>query len=367
MTPAADILIVDDKADNLRLLSSILADENYTVRKAISGTMALTAVSTVKPDLILLDITMPGMNGYEVCRFLKEDPNTAAIPVIFLSALDETLDKVKAFQVGGVDYITKPFQVEEVLIRISTHLTLHHQRQKLLEQQAALELEIQERKLAELELQWQRRRADDLLYSILPRRIAEVLKHEEKTIACSFESVTVMFADLVNFTPLAAQIDPIQLVSLLNQIFSSFDTLVETHGVEKIKTIGDAYMVVAGVPTPRQDHAQVMAHLALDMQQAITQFSSPQGDPLQLRIGLHSGPVVAGVIGRKKFSYDLWGDTVNVASRLEAQGKQGRIQMSEVTYDLIKDTFTCQHRGTITLKGRGQMETYWLEQCAQDS
>jgi class 3 adenylate cyclase len=361
MTFPVDILIVDDKADNIRLLSSMLTDQGYSVRKALNGSMALTAVETLPPDLILLDITMPGMSGYEVCQQIKAKEKTQEIPIIFLSALDETLDKVKAFQVGGVDYITKPFQVEEVLIRLSTHLTIHQQRQQLLKQQAALEAEIQERKLVELELQWQRQRSDELLFSILPCRIAELLKQECQTIASSFDNVTVLFADLVSFTSLAAKADPIQLVALLNEIFSAFDQLVEKYGVEKIKTIGDAYMVVGGVPTPQADHAHAIAALALEMQQEIQRFTTPLGDPIQLRIGLHSGAVVAGVIGTKKFSYDLWGDTVNLASRMESQGMPGRIQITEKTYGIIHHEFHCQQRGTIEVKGWGELPTYWLE------
>jgi class 3 adenylate cyclase/ActR/RegA family two-component response regulator len=356
----ADILIVDDKADNIRLLSSLLSTQGYTVRKALSGSMALTAVETLPPDLILLDITMPGMSGYEVCEALKKNPKSKEIPVIFLSALDEVFDKIKAFEVGGVDYMTKPFQVEEVIIRINTHLTLSRQRQQLLQQQSILEAEIQERKLIEIELDKQRRRSDDLLFNILPRPIAELLKLRQQTIASSFDNVTVLFADLVAFTPLAAQMPPIELVGLLNDIFSMFDRLVEQFEVEKVKTIGDAYMVVGGLPKVRNDHAIAVAGLALEMKRSLQHFRSSLGSPLQLRIGIHSGPVVAGVIGTKKFSYDLWGDTVNLASRMESQGEPGRIQLTETTYQLIHDRFKCDRRGLIEAKGLGEVVTYWL-------
>ncbi|MGA0198638.1 MAG: adenylate/guanylate cyclase domain-containing protein [Prochlorotrichaceae cyanobacterium] len=344
----------------MRLLSSILSSQGYTVRKALNGSMALKAVESLAPDLILLDITMPGMSGYEVCKSLKANAQTRDIPVIFLSALDEIFDKVKAFEVGGVDYMTKPFQVEEVLIRIKTHVTLHQQRQQLLQQQIILEAEIQERKLIEQELEKQRRRSDDLLFSILPRPIAELLKQKQQTIASSFDQVTVLFADLVAFTPLAAQMDPIELVKLLNDIFSIFDRLVERFEVEKIKTIGDAYMVVGGLPKVRTDHAIAIANLALEMQRSLQHFRSPLGAPLQMRIGIHSGPVVAGVIGTRKFSYDLWGDTVNLASRMESQGEPGRIQITETTYQLIQHQFNCDRRGSIEAKGWGEVVTYWL-------
>jgi class 3 adenylate cyclase len=170
-----------------------------------------------------------------------------------------------------------------------------------------------------------------------------------------------MFADLVNFTNFSTQTSPKELVELLNQIFSKFDRLAEQHGVEKIKTIGDAYMAVAGLPTPSPNHAQAIAQMALDMQDAITQFNTETGENFSLRIGINSGPVVAGVIGIKKFSYDLWGDTVNTASRMESHGIAGSIQVTAATYELLKDQYLFDERGPIEIKGKGQMTTYILE------
>jgi len=169
-----------------------------------------------------------------------------------------------------------------------------------------------------------------------------------------------LFADLVKFTELSAQIPPTELVELLNKIFSVFDQLTQKHGIEKIKTIGDAYMVVGGLPTARPDHAEAIAQMALDMQQEITRFKRHDGEPFQLRIGIHTGPVVAGVIGTKKFSYDLWGDTVNVASRMESQGVAGRIQVTPATKERLKDKYCFKRRGVILVKGKGEMITYWL-------
>ncbi|MEB3274018.1 MAG: adenylate/guanylate cyclase domain-containing protein [Prochlorothrix sp.] len=357
---AADILIVDDTADNLRLLSSMLLTQGYGVRKAINGSMALMALRTLKPDLVLLDINMPQMDGYEVCRQMKADPQLRDIPVIFLSALDGSWDKVKAFEVGGVDYVTKPFQLEEMVARIENQLTIAHQRQLLQDQKRQLEVEIQERKQVEAALKWQRQRSETLILNIFPKTVADRLKNGQQTIASQFDSVTVLFADLVGFTPLAAQVSPTEVVQLLNQIFSHFDVLVDRFQVEKIKTIGDAYMAVGGVPNVRDDHALSIARLALAMQGAIDQFRTPTGETLQIRMGIHTGPVVAGVIGTKKFSYDLWGDTVNIASRLEAQGEAGRIQVSAQTYAQLQHQFRWQERGPIALKGRGEVTTYWL-------
>lgn len=221
-------------------------------------------------------------------------------------------------------------------------------------------VDITVRKVWEEALLYQQQCTDDLLYNILPVPIAQRLKLQESIIADSFDEVTVLFADLVNFTELSAQIPATTLVALLNKIFSVFDHLTQKHGLEKIKTIGDAYMVVGGLPTPTTDHAEAVVEMALDMQQEITRFKRHDGKPFGLRIGINTGPVVAGVIGTKKFAYDLWGDTVNVASRMESQGVAGGIQVTTATYALLKDKYVFEQRNAIAVKGKGEMITYWL-------
>ncbi|MGA9378061.1 MAG: adenylate/guanylate cyclase domain-containing protein [Phormidium sp.] len=220
--------------------------------------------------------------------------------------------------------------------------------------------DIGDRKMAEAELRQQRLLSERLLLNVLPQLIAERLKRGEKTIADSFSEVTVLFADIVSFTPLSSQIPPKELVELLNNIFSTFDSLADQHKVEKIKTIGDAYMVVGGLPKPRVDHLEAIANMALDMQQKISQFFTPDDHPITLRIGIHTGPVIAGVIGRRKSAYDLWGDTVNIASRMESQGEAGYIQVTQTVYDHLKENYLFQERGSILVKGKGLMTTYWL-------
>jgi adenylate cyclase len=206
----------------------------------------------------------------------------------------------------------------------------------------------------------EREKAERLLLNILPEAIAMRLKESPSSIAQSFDSVTILFADIVGFTPLSAQIAPIQLVNLLNQIFSEFDRLAEQYNLEKIKTIGDAYMVVGGLPSARHDHAEAIANMALEMQAAIARFQAEWGESFQIRIGINTGSVVAGVIGKKKFIYDLWGDAVNVASRMESSGEPNKIQVTAATYERIKDRFWLQERGEIAVKGKGKMMTYWL-------
>jgi class 3 adenylate cyclase len=209
-------------------------------------------------------------------------------------------------------------------------------------------------------LESERQRTERLLLNILPQPIAERLKQEEQTIADQFPEATVLFADVVGFTQLASEISAAELVVLLNRLFSMFDQLAEQHGVEKIKTIGDAYMVVAGLPTPRSDHAQAIANLAIDMQHAVAHFNVELNQSLNIRIGINTGPVVAGVIGLKRFIYDLWGDTVNIASRMESHGIAGVIQVSEATYECLKEQYLFQKRGVIQVKGKGDMTTYLL-------
>jgi adenylate cyclase len=213
---------------------------------------------------------------------------------------------------------------------------------------------------ARLALEREQEKSEKLLLNILPEAIAQQLKQDQRTIAESFTEVTVLFADIVGFTRLSANIPATELVTLLNQIFSTFDALAEQHGLEKIKTIGDAYMVVGGLPIQRPDHAEAIAQMALDMQEAIAQFSTQQSQPFKMRIGINTGPVIAGVIGTKKFIYDLWGDTVNVASRMESQGIPGQIQVTSTAYDRLCHDFLLEKRGEIEIKGRGVMTTYLL-------
>ena len=206
----------------------------------------------------------------------------------------------------------------------------------------------------------ERARSERLLLNILPAPIAERLKASEESIAEHSDGVTVLFADIVGFTPLSARKTPRALVELLNRIFSEFDTLADAHGLEKIKTIGDAYMAVAGLPEPWPDHAPRAARMAFAMRDAIARVSAETGEELALRIGLHSGPVVAGVIGRRKFAYDMWGDTVNTASRMESHGLPGAIHCTEATAMLLKGAFQLQPRGAMEIKGKGEMHTFLL-------
>ncbi|MBE9117885.1 response regulator [Lusitaniella coriacea LEGE 07157] len=339
-SPKANILIVDDTPNNLRLLSKILMGYGYEVGKAINGSIALQSAQKTAPDIVLLDINMPQMNGYEVCEQLKANPRTQEIPVIFISALDDVWDKVKAFQVGGVDYITKPFQCEEVLARVDTHLRLQSLQNKLRREQ---------------------QKSERLLLNILPAAIAQELKQNQKANPTQFEDAAFLFVDLVNFTANSSTMAPGEVVSFLNQIFSIFDALVTRYGMEKIRTIGDSYFVAGGLPNPHPDYVSAIADMALEMQRQVAHFSWSNGNPLQLRIGISvGGPVVGAVIGTQKFAYDVWGDVVNLASRMESLGQPGRIQVTEAVYERLRDRYQLECRGKIPVKGQGEMTTYWL-------
>ena len=206
----------------------------------------------------------------------------------------------------------------------------------------------------------ERSKANRLLLNVLPAQIAETLKDSDDTIARHYDSVSVLFADVVGSTPLFADLEPTEVVDWLNEVFSVLDDLVDQHGLEKLRTMGDGYMVGSGVPATRDDHAGALVDCSLDMISALEALPSRNGQRMVFRFGINSGPVVAGVIGKSKFHYDLWGDTVNVASRMESYGEASRIHISQNTYELIKDDFKCVPRGTISIKGKGEMQTWFV-------
>ncbi|MCZ7640780.1 MAG: response regulator [Verrucomicrobia bacterium] len=337
MNPAASpspgrILIVDDTPANIQTLAATLKERGYQISVATNGKQALEVVERVRPDLILLDVMMPEMDGFETCRRLKDSAAWRAIPVIFLTAKTETADIVRGFELGAVDYVGKPFNAHELLARVHTHLTVDRLN----------------------------RENERLLLNVLPAPVAGRLKAGEDSIADHFPEVTVLFADIVGFTTLSGGMPPQPLVEMLDDLFSRFDELARRHHVEKIKTIGDCYMAVCGVPEPRPGHAAILAAMALEMLESVRAFNAGQGRALQIRIGLNTGPVVAGVIGRSKFIYDLWGDTVNTASRMESSGLPGRIQVTATTRDALLAEYTFEDRGEIEIKGKGRVHTWFL-------
>jgi PAS domain S-box-containing protein len=246
-------------------------------------------------------------------------------------------------------------------IDVSLKLTpIRDERGRLLYSNAILR-DITELKQIQRALQQEKETSERLLLNILPECISGRLKQNTSIIADGIASSTILFSDIVGFTTMSEQMSPEQLIILLNTIFTEFDNLVETHELEKIKTIGDAYMIASGVPVARDDHAAAIAELALEMKNIMTELNRDSGIPLDIRIGVNSGPVIAGVIGKKKFAYDLWGDTVNTAARMESHGIPGEIQITEATYKMLKGKYVCEERGIIEVKGKGPMKTYLLK------
>ena len=304
------ILIVDDLEANVQLLERMLRGAGYI---SIMSTMDPGEVCELhlknRYDLILLDLQMPGMDGFKVMESLKKIETGGYLPVLVITAQPD--HKLRALKAGAKDFVSKPFDLAEVLIRVYNmiEVRLLHLETKKLYDRVVAEQKVSER----------------LLLNVLPYAIAERLKGHPEVTADSFADVTVLFADIVGFTIFSAGVNPEKLVVLLNEIFTDFDSIADNRGLEKIKTIGDAYMAVAGIPVPAADHVARAAHMALDMMDALDAFNKRNSYTLQMRIGINSGAVVAGVIGKRKFIYDLWGDTVNTASRMESDGVSGRI------------------------------------------
>ena len=350
----AVVLVVDDSRTLRRLLIRALNEIGVrNITEAADGREALNLVRAREFDLVLLDMEMPELDGLQVLYAIKSDPLTRAVPVIVVSGAEQFDNAVKCIEIGAEDYLPKPFN--PVLLRARVMSSLEKKRLRDLDRVRLKELQCEK----EL-LQFEKEKSERLLLNILPRPIADRLKSGERTIADNYSAVTVMFADLVGFTQFSSRTNAGELVTMLNQIFTAFDRLVERHGLEKIKTIGDSYMVVGGLPIARNDHAIAVAEMALELLEAIAIINREVGSERAIRIGINSGPVVAGVIGRKKFSYDLWGSTVNLAARLESGGMPGQIHGSQSSYELVKDHFDFTERGVIHAKGVGDITTYFL-------
>jgi class 3 adenylate cyclase len=354
-SPRHRVLVVDDMLLVGRAVREMLADmPDVEVHYRRTGAEAIEAAVALRPTVILQDLVMPDVSGAEMVGRYRALPETSLVPVIVLSAVEEPATKAELLATGASDYLVKLPDKLEVAARVRLHSEAHA---RLLERNAAFAA--LERTNAELA--HERQRADRLLHAVLPRTIAERLKSGPQVIAELHAAVTVLFVDMVGFTTFTSRNCPRDVVDLLDEIFACFDRLAVTTGVEKIKTIGDAWMAVAGLPEPRADHAAAAAGLAIDLRSAFAAFTERRGLPLRLRVGMHSGPVVAGVIGRERPAYDLWGDTVNLASRMESHAEPGSIQISAATAALLGDAFVLADRGPIEVKGIGPVQTAFLE------
>jgi adenylate cyclase len=348
----AKILVVDDQPANVLLLERMLGGAGYG---AITSTLDPRAVCELhgknRYDLIVLDLQMPGMDGFQVMEGLKPIEQDGYLPVLVITAQPD--HKLRALRAGAKDFISKPFDAAEVLTRVHNMLEvrlLHVEiRRKNDELKKLFDQVVAERKVSER-----------LALHVPPDSIAARLQARPDVTADSFADVTVLIADVVGFTELTPAVSPERLALLLDEIFTSFDGVAKKRGLKKIKTLGNSYMAAAGVPVPAGDHAARAAHVSLDMVDALDRFNERSGYSLQVRIGLATGPVVAGVIGKRMYLYDVWGDAVNTASRMESHGVAGRVQVSESTRRLLGEAFLLEERGALEVEGKGELKTWFV-------
>jgi adenylate cyclase len=349
-----NVLVVDDSRTlRMLLIRELNAIGIVKITEAVNGQDAMDKIQAEQFDLMLIDMEMPELDGLEVLKLVKADPLLRYLPVIVISGADQFDKTVECIQIGAEDYLPKPFN--PVLLRARVFSSLEKKRLRDIDHGRIVELQ-REKELLNLE----QMKTDKLMLNILPKPIADRLKRGESNIAGNYPEVTVLFSDLVGFTKMSSQKSAGDLVKLLNDLFSRFDRRAESLGLEKIKTIGDAYMAVGGLPIPRSDHADICAEMALGMFDDLTEFNKQYDADLAMRVGLNTGPVVAGVIGFTKFSYDLWGNTVNTASRMESTSISGRIQLSTSTRDSLSSAFIIEERELMECKGLGLIMTYFL-------
>src|SRR5262247_2042126 len=329
------VLIVDDTPTNVAVVSGVLKD-SFKTKVATNGEKALAiAGAAEKPDLILLDVMMPGMDGFEVCRRLKDNPATRDIPIIFLTAKTEEVDEEKGFDVGAVDYIHKPFSAPIVLARVRTQIAL----------QEAL-----------VEAQQARNQANELLHALLPKKAADEIRSIGTVIPRRYDNVAVLFCDVTNFTSYCDKHEPEDVVSRLDALFVIFEHVTARHGLEKIKTVGDGFMAAGGLLQQIQDPIGSAVRCGLEM--VSTLIDAQLG--WEVRVGVHAGPVVAGVVGQERYQFDIWGDTVNVAARVVSLGSPGSVATTKEIFDQIASTFDGEALGELDIKGKGTIPVYGL-------
>jgi len=348
----AKVLIVDDLPANILLLERMLAGAGYVSVRSTLDPHAVHALHEKNCyDLIVLDLQMPGMDGFQVMEGLKDLEQDGYLPVLVITAQPD--HKLRALRAGAKDFISKPFDVAEVLTRVHNMLEvrlLHVEiRRKNEELKKLFDQVVAERKVSER-----------LALHVPPDSIAARLQARPDVTADSFTDVTVLIADVVGFADMTPAVSSERLALLLDEIFAVFDGLAKQRGLKKIKTLGNSYMAAAGVPVPSRDHAVRAANLALDMVDAVDRFNERGSHSLQVRIGMATGAVVAGVIGRRLYLYDVWGDAVNTASRMESHGVAGRVQVAESTRRLLGDAFLLEERGALEVLGKGEIKTWFV-------
>jgi class 3 adenylate cyclase len=362
-----NVLYVDDEANNLTAFKAGFR-RDYNVYTALSGMEGLEIFKNENIHVVVTDQRMPNMTGVEFLQQLPEIPDNIRIILTGFSDIESIIEAINTGQVYR--YITKPWNKEELKMNIDNAIEtvlLRRDNKELIDQLREHNDQLEEKiKDRTKDIEKEKEKSDSLLRNILPDEIADELKKFGKSYARRHDEVTVVFADIVGFTQHAEKLEPELLINELDGLFRAFDNIVEKHGLEKIKTIGDAYMFAGGVPSSADDNAKKAVQAAIDIAHLVDgmkQTKKLQGLPeFDVRIGIHTGPVVSGVVGSKKFSYDIWGDTVNTAARLESCGEKGRVNISQDTHAKVKDHFKCTSRGVIEAKHKGEIEMYFVEE-----
>lgn len=351
------VLVVDDNENNRDLISRRLLRDGCELATAENGTQALQTLKTADFDLILLDIMMPEMDGFAVLSALKRDARLQHIPVIMISAVDELKSVVRCIEMGADDYLMKPFDPVLLRARVNALLERKHLRDKEVRKTQELEHAL-------VEIEVQRKKTEELLLNILPASIAHELQTKGSVQPMYFEDVTIVFADFVGFTFSTEELPADELVQILHAYFSAFDAIMARYGLEKLKTIGDCYMFAGGMPDRSPSHPVDSILAAMEMIYVTEQLAASGPVNWKLRVGVHTGPVIAGVVGIHKFAFDIWGDSVNLSSRIESSGVPNQVNMSASTYARVKDFFTCEKRGRIKIKHGRELEMYLVQRAA---
>jgi class 3 adenylate cyclase/CheY-like chemotaxis protein len=340
------VLIVDDNEDNRRLLAKRVEREGYSRLLADGGRKALELLEEHRVDLVLLDVLMPDVDGLEVLRQIKSRPAWRDIPVLMISAVDDVAIVARCIEEGADDYLPKPF--DPMILRARLRSCIERRQLREMEKQRTTELET-----LLSQVQEERRTSESLLLNILPRMVADELRGKGSVDPMYFEDVTILFTDVVGFTLSTEAMSAEELVGRMHEYFTAFDNIVARYGLEKLKTIGDSYMCAGGLPERTPSHPVDVVLAAFELVDFARRMQAAEGaHSWPIRVGIHTGPVIAGVVGIHKFAFDIWGETVNFASRMESSGEPNRINVSERTYARVKDFFACETRGKVKAKHR---------------
>jgi len=351
----AHILLADDSKYIRRFITREIEEQGYTSDAFTNGQELLDYLhNNNKGDIIILDNHMPVKDGITTLKELKNDSKLKNLPVLFLSATTDKEQVVKALELGADDYIAKPFNNDEFIARIRVHLRIDILKKQLYDKNRMLEK-------MNKEIEAEKVKTDRLLFNTLPRKIVEDLKKYGKTEPETFKDVTVFLSDIVSFTKLSASIEPVVLINELNEMFTEFDNIMESNQCERIKTIGDAYLAVCGMPEKNPEHAKNLINAAIDIVNYLKERNKTAKIPWFIRIGIHTGNVVGGIVGITKYIYDIFGDTINTTARMESNSEPMKINISETTYNIVSENYKFIAREPIEAKGKGLMNMYFVE------